>query len=54
MDISKEATGLLLEIVEHEEDANYWKARFENISNREDTILRGCFKEQKACRKTQK
>ena len=47
MDISKEATDLLLEIVEHEEESNYWKARFADISNREDTILRGCFKELK-------
>lgn len=47
IDISKEATDLLLEIVEHEEESNYWKARFADISNREDTILRGCFKELK-------
>lgn len=45
IDISKEATDLLFEIVEHEEEANYWKSRFQNMSNREDTILRGCFKE---------
>lgn len=47
IDISKEATDLLLEIVEHEKEANYWKTRFHNISNREATILRGCFKELK-------
>lgn len=43
--VSKEAISLLLEIVEHEKDSNYWSRRFSNLDHREDTILRGCFKE---------
>lgn len=45
INISKEAISLLLEIVEHEKDGNYWSQRFNNLDHREDTILRGCFKE---------
>ena len=45
INISKEAISLLLEIVEHEKDSNYWSHRFSNLDHREDTILRGCFKE---------
>jgi len=45
INISKEAISLLLEIVEHEKDSNYWSQRFSNLDHREDTILRGCFKE---------
>ena len=43
--ISKEAEELLMEILEHEQDSDYWKVRFDNLSNRDDIILRGCFKE---------
>ena len=45
--ISKEAENLLFEIIEHESDGNYWADRFEAADHREDTILRGCFKELK-------
>lgn len=45
INISKEAISFLLEIVEHEKDSNYWSQRFSNLDRREDTILRGCFKE---------
>lgn len=47
INISKEAISLLLEIVEHENDSNYWSQRFSNLDHCEDTILRGCFKELK-------
>ncbi len=45
MNISKEATDLLLEIIEHEKAPDYWSKRFEGLNHREDTILRGCFSE---------
>ena len=45
--ISKGAENLLFEIIEHESDDNYWAERFESASHREDTILRGSFKELK-------
>lgn len=45
INISKEAISLLLEIIEHEKDSNYWSQRFSSLDHREDTILRGCFKE---------
>ena len=45
--ISDEAESLLKEIVDNENASDYWKDRFENLSNRDDTILRGCFKELK-------
>ena len=45
--ISKEAENLLFEIIEHESDGNHWAERFEAADHREDTILRGCFKELK-------
>ena len=45
--ISKEAENLLFEIIEHESDDNYWAERFESASHRENTILRGSFKELK-------
>lgn len=47
INISKEATSLLLEILEHEKESNYWQQRFEGLDYREDTILRGCFGELK-------
>lgn len=45
--ISKETENLLFEIIEHESDGNYWAERFKAADHREDTILRGCFKELK-------
>jgi len=45
VNVSKEAISLLLEIVDHEKDSNYWSGRFGELDHREDTILRGCFKE---------
>ena len=47
MTISKEAEKLLLEIIDHESDDEYWAERFEKADHKEDTILRGCFKELK-------
>lgn len=43
--ISKEAFGVLKEIIENEKVPEYWANRFESLSTREDSILRGCFKE---------
>ena len=43
--ISKEAFYALKEIIENEKVPEYWANRFENLSAREDSILRGCFKE---------
>lgn len=43
--LSEEAENLLMEILEHEPDNDYWKVRFDNLSNRDDIILRGCLKE---------
>ena len=45
--ISKEARSLLKEIIEHENQTDYWSNRFSNLNKREDTILRGCFAELK-------
>ncbi|MCM1008933.1 MAG: toll/interleukin-1 receptor domain-containing protein [Ruminococcus flavefaciens] len=47
MMISKEAEKLLLEIINHESDSEYWSERFEKADHEETTILRGCFKELK-------
>ena len=43
--ISKEAENLLFEIIDHESEGDYWSKRFDAADNREDAILRGCFKE---------
>ena len=43
--LSNEAYELLGEILEHETEKDYWETRFKGLSNRDDTILRGCFKE---------
>lgn len=43
--LSKEAEALLKEIIDNESVPDYWKHRFENLSVRDDAILRGCFKE---------
>lgn len=43
--ISKEAFGVLKEIIENEKVPEYWVNRFESLSTREDSIIRGCFKE---------
>ena len=47
INISKEATSLLIEILEHEKESNYWSEKFKGLDRREDTILRGCFGELK-------
>ena len=44
-EISEEAREIISEIIENESNDRYWGKRFDNLSNREDTILRGCFKE---------
>lgn len=43
--ISDKAEKVLVEIVKNEKNSEYWKKRFEGLTQREDTILRGCFKE---------
>ena len=43
--VSEEARSVLAEIIENENVPNYWKERFDNLSKRNDIILRGCFKE---------
>lgn len=43
--ISKEAFNVLQEIIENENVTDYWKKRFHGLSNKDDSILRGCFKE---------
>lgn len=45
--ISAEAARVLYEILAHESEENYWEKRFDNLSPRDDAILRGCFKELK-------
>ncbi len=47
--VSKEAENVLMEILEHEQDSDYWKIRFDRLSNRDDIVLRGCFKELREC-----
>lgn len=44
-EISKEAAEVLSEIITHEREPGYWGARFEGLSHKESTILRGCFQE---------
>lgn len=43
--VSREAEDVLMEILEHERDDDYWKNRFDKLSDRDDIVLRGCFKE---------
>lgn len=43
--ISIEAEELLSEILLHEKESDYWINKFNNADNREEAILRGCFKE---------
>ena len=43
--LTQEAYQILNEIIDNEKVPNYWEHRFENLNNREDSILRGCFKE---------
>ncbi len=45
IEISKEAAETLAEIIANEGVPNYWENRFDGLSHREDSILRGCFKE---------
>lgn len=45
--LSNESARLLSEIIDNESTPDYWRDRFENLSTREDSILRGCFKELK-------
>ena len=41
-EISKEALDILQEILINQKISDYWKNRFNNLSDREDIILRGC------------
>ncbi len=43
--VSSEAEQLLQEIIDHEQDGEYWEQRFEDLSNRDESILRGTFGE---------
>lgn len=43
--LSNEANNLMSEIIENENNKNYWANRFDNISPKENAILRGCFQE---------
>ncbi len=43
--VSEEAEDVLKQIIDHEHDSKYWEERFEGVSNKDDIILRGCFKE---------
>ncbi len=43
--VSEEALLVLEEILQNENNPDYWKTRFENLDTRNDAILRGCFKE---------
>jgi len=43
--VSDEAKEVLDEIINHEEETDYWKIRFEDLSQKDDTILRGYFRE---------
>ena len=43
--LSSEAETLLKEILDHENDKQYWGTKFDSFSTREDAIARGCFKE---------
>ena len=45
--VSPEAEAILHEIIECEKDSDHWRKRFEDLSIRDDAILRGCFKELK-------
>ncbi|HEM3526826.1 TPA: toll/interleukin-1 receptor domain-containing protein [Streptococcus suis] len=45
MTLSQEAEKVLQEILDNVENDNYWHDRFEKLTRREDSILRGCFKE---------
>ena len=47
LEISKEAAEVLHEIIEHENEGDYWEKRFESLSRKDESILRGCFKELK-------
>ena len=43
--LTQEAYEILNEIIDNEKAPDYWEHRFENLNIREDSILRGCFKE---------
>ncbi len=43
--ISDEARKLLKEILDHNGQQDYWRNVFEDLSPRDDAIIRGCFKE---------
>lgn len=44
-EVSPASEDLLDEIIEHENETDYWKTRFECLDNRDSTIIRGCFGE---------
>ena len=44
-ELSPEAAAVLLEIIAHEREPNYWEHRFKGLSIKDESILRGCFGE---------
>lgn len=44
-ELSDEAQDLLKEILAHENEKSYWANRFKGLSEKDDAILSGCFKE---------
>lgn len=43
--VSQDSIQILKDIIENENNNQYWEKRFNALSSREDIILRGCFKE---------
>ena len=43
--LSSEAETLLKDILDHENDEQYWKIKFATLSIKEEAIVRGCFRE---------
>lgn len=41
--LTNETYEILNEIIKNENNSDYWQLRFENSSNKERNILRGCF-----------
>lgn len=43
--VSEESRQLLIEIIENDNQQEYWRKKFDGLSQRDDAIIRGCFKE---------
>ena len=46
--LTQEAEKLLFEILEHENDSNYWENKYRGLTMKENTIISGCFGELEA------